>query len=160
MTTTKKSSRSPISLHARALVLLARREHSRRELAQKLARHATPDDDVPALLDTLEERKLLSEARFVEARVSTLAKRYGSARITRDLAQRGVTRDATKRAGIVARTTDLARARDVWQRRFGVQPSDALERAKQMRFLATRGFPFEVIQKLIGKGAVAGESDD
>ena len=150
MQTKKKSSRSPLSLHGRALGLLARRDHSRRELGAKLARHAEPADDIPALLDDLEQRKLLSDERFAEARARSLSKRYGSTRIRQDLTQRGVASNLAKQASGAVRSSDVERARAIWTKRFGSPPTDALQRGKQMRFLAMRGFPFDVIRQVIG----------
>ncbi len=64
--------------------------------------------------------------------------------------------DAIARATGAARATEVARARDAWRRRFGAPPADALEKAKQMRFLRGRGFSFEAIRAVIG----AAEADD
>ena len=55
-----------------------------------------------------------------------------------------------------ARATEVGRARDAWRRRFGAPPADALEKAKQMRFLRGRGFSFEAIRHVIG----AAEEDE
>ena len=54
------------------------------------------------------------------------------------------------RATTDARATEVGRARDAWRRRFGAPPADALEKAKQMRFLRGRGFSFEAIRQVIG----------
>jgi regulatory protein len=51
-----------------------------------------------------------------------------------------------------ARETDLEAARAVWLRKFGAPPRDAAERGKQMRFLAGRGFPADVVRKVVGGG--------
>ena len=47
-----------------------------------------------------------------------------------------------------ARGTELARAQEVWRRRFGHPPADAAERARQMRFLAGRGFEGDIIRRV------------
>lgn len=47
------------------------------------------------------------------------------------------------------RGTELERAREVWRRKFGRPPADAAERAKQMRFLAARGFSGEAVRRAI-----------
>jgi hypothetical protein len=77
-------------LKARALRYLARREHSRDELARKLAPHAESPELLEALLRELESRKQLSNERFAEARASWLARKYGAARIRQDLKSKGV----------------------------------------------------------------------
>jgi len=58
--------------------------------------------------------------------------------------------DAIARATGDARATEATRAREAWRRRFGAPPGDALEKAKQMRFLRGRGFSFEAIRAVIG----------
>jgi len=60
---------------------------------------------------------------------------------------------AIARATGDARASEVARARDAWRRRFGAPPADALEKAKQMRFLRGRGFSFEAIRAVIGAAA-------
>jgi len=60
-----------------------------------------------------------------------------------------------ERATAAARSTEVARARDAWRRRFGAPPADALEKARQMRFLRGRGFSFEAIRQVVGAGEEA-----
>jgi regulatory protein len=147
--------RPPRDLRERALGLLARREHSRVELARKLRPHAESAEALVALLDELEKRKLLSDARYAEARSHSLGRRFGSARIAHELRASGVASTLVDAAVRQARGADLERAREAWAKRFGRAPADALERAKQMRFLQGRGFGLDVIRKVI-----AGADDD
>ena len=69
------------TLRERALGLLARREHSRVELARKLAPHAESAEELEALLDDLCARRLLSDERYVEMRLNARAARFGNARL-------------------------------------------------------------------------------
>ncbi len=138
------------SLRARALALLARREHTRLELGRKLARYCEDSAEVGAVLDEFERRGWLSEARFVEQTVAARRERFGAAWIAHELAERGVSRAAVTEAAAGLRGGDLEAARNVWRRRFGKRPADARERARQMRFLAGRGFSAEVIRKILG----------
>ena len=81
------------SLLARAIALLARREHSRAELARKLMRRLDEGQDrsdVDAVLDELERRRLLSDERFAKSLVRTRAPRFGEARLKLELKTRGV----------------------------------------------------------------------
>ncbi|HKO87311.1 MAG TPA: recombination regulator RecX [Burkholderiales bacterium] len=135
------------TLRERAIGLLARREHSRAELARKLIAHIVEGDDLSALLDDLERRKLLSDQRYAEARAHSLAPRYGSARIVQELRMQGVA-DTTQVAAAL-RSTEIARARGAWLKRFGKTPQSAEEKAKQYRFLQARGFSSEAIQRVI-----------
>ena len=144
-----------ISLKARALRYLSAREHSRLELARKLARYAQEGDDIEALLDTLEAAKLLSQARFSESLIHRRAHRYGNSRILSELQSHGIDADALVdiKAGLAS--GEVARAREVWRKKFKQIPASAEERAKQMRFLLQRGFSHRAIQ-----AAVKGGDDD
>lgn len=164
--------RERLSLKARALQWLAQREHSRAELRRKLLRVARAEaaqrlaavdaaaqqPDTPAgcadaercveqLLDWLQQHRYLSEARFVESRVQARAARYGNLRIRQELAQHGLAPDESTARQL--RESELARARAVWQRKFGAPAADAQERARQMRFLAQRGFSSDVVRKVV-----------
>jgi regulatory protein len=142
--------RREISLLARALGYLARREHSRAELARKLASHAASAEQLNQLLDDLEAKKLLSEARFVEVLARSRGERFGAARIKQELRAHGVQADLVRSTVSDLQKSELDRARAIWQRRFGAVAPDAAGRAKQMRFLAARGFSAEVVRKVVG----------
>ena len=143
-------------LLARAVALLARREHSRAELARKLLRRLEEGQDradVDAVLDDLQRRKLLSDERFAASLVRTRAPRYGAARLKLDLKARGVpaaiAAEALDQLGAGAGGSELDRARAVWSRRFGAAPQSLAERARQSRFLEARGFSSEVIRQVL-----------
>ena len=150
--------RQRLSLKARARQWLAQREHSRSELRRKLLRVARaeqaeagdcaePEQCVDRLLDWLQQHRYLSEVRFVESRVQARSARYGNLRIRQELAQHGLSPDEQTLQQL--RDTELARARAVWQRKFGQVPVDAHERARQMRFLAQRGFSAAVVRQVL-----------
>lgn len=138
-----------MTLRLRAMNFLARREHSRAELARKLVSHGEPDE-VEALLDQLEQEKLLSNSRYVEMLAHARAGKHGSLRLKADLRAKGVPDGEMAAALEAARTLDLAAARAVWQKKFGAPANDAAERSRQFRFLAGRGFPVDVIARVIG----------
>ena len=138
------------SLRARALKLLARREHSRAELARKLSVHAEDPAEVERVLDDFERRGWLSEHRVVEQLVHARRSRYGARRIERDLLQKGVSADAVAAALAGLKAGELEAVREVWRRKFGGrQPRGPADRARQVRFLQGRGFGLEVILKVI-----------
>lgn len=143
-----------MTLRERALNLLARREHSRAELARKLALHGEADA-IAALLDTLEREGLLSNQRYAENLASARAGRHGSLRLKADLRDKGVSEEVVAEVVREARAGDLESARAVWAKKFGQPPADAAERARQMRFLAGRGFPLDVVRRVVG-----GDLDD
>lgn len=144
------------SLLARAIALLARREHSRAELARKLMRRLEEGQDradVDAVLDDLQRQKLLSDERFAAALVRTRAARYGAARLRLDLKARGVpaaiAAEALNQLDAGDGDSEFDRARAVWSRRFGTAPQSLAERARQTRFLELRGFSSDVIRKVL-----------
>ena len=164
--------RAAVTLKAKALAYIAQREHSRVELRRKLlsflarqARAAAANDtpaaappdaaaDEPSaeqrvdeLLDWLAAKDLLSTERFVETRVQARVARFGTLRIRQELARHGVELDAATREQLAA--SELARARAVWTKRFGVAPADLAERARQARFLGARGFGPEVVRRVL-----------
>ncbi|MFA9438950.1 recombination regulator RecX [Uliginosibacterium sp. sgz301328] len=137
-------------LKSHALRLLATREHSRSELRRKLNSRAQEGDDVEAVLDRMSETGLQSDERFAESYVRSRSGRVGSARLRRELAERGVSPDMAEEALAEALPDDeMSRARAVWQKKFAAAPADAREWAKQARFLQGRGFPVDIIRKLL-----------
>ena len=139
----------PVSLRDRALRFLAQREHSRRELERKLAPHADDPATLQSLLDDLERRNQLSDRRYAEARARMLSRKFGSARIEHDLRAHGVDGEAAEAAALEARATEFDRAREVWRRKFGQAAANIKERARQARFLQSRGFSAEVINRIL-----------
>lgn len=128
---------------------LARREHSRAELARKLSQHGEADD-IATLLDQLERENLLSNARYAESLAHSRAGRHGSLRLKSELREKGVPEGILAEVVSQARDGDLAAARAVWSKKFGEPPADARERAKQQRFLLGRGFPGEIVRRVVG----------
>jgi len=139
------------TLRERAIAYLAQREHSRIELARKLARHADDSAEIPPLLDELVRRKLLSDERYAEGRANALARKFGATRIAWELRAKGVGDAAIAQATRAVRETELTRAREAWAKRFGRAPCSAAERAKQIRFLQGRGFSFDAIRRVVGR---------
>jgi regulatory protein len=137
----------------RALRFLARREHSRTELARKLAVHAGNPDEVERVLDACEQRGWLSERRMVEQLVHARRSRFGARRIERDLRQKGISEEAVSAALAGLKDGELDAARSVWRRKFGgKQPRRPADRARQVRFMQGRGFDLEVVLKVLKGG--------
>ena len=137
------------SLRSRALGLLARREHSRAELQRKLCPHTEDAQELTELLDDFTRRGWLSDARFAEALVHDKQAKFGTSRLAYELRERGVEDSVIREQMATLKDSELDRARQVWQSKFGVLPEDAKIRAKQMRFLQSRGFSFDVIGKVL-----------
>ena len=144
-----------LSLKGRALRLLAGREHSRAELERKLAEHETEPGELARVLDELQAKGFISDQRVAESVLHRRASRFGAARIRRELQDKGLDAETVRQSVDALRATELERARAVWRRKFAEPAADAAGRAKQMRFLAARGFAPETIRRV-----VSGAEDD
>ena len=136
-------------LKARALRLLARREHSRAELARKLAPQAESPEGLAQLLDTLASKRQLSDERYAEERARQLARKYGAARIRQDLLAKGISADTAARLSSVSGRDDVERARAIVERKYRTPATTIEERARRTRFLRSRGFSHEVIRAVL-----------
>jgi len=137
---------TPVELKVRALRHLTRREHSRAELARKLAPHAESLQALELLLAELAQRKQLSDERYAETRAHWLSRKYGAAKIRHDLKAHGVA-DA-----VIARVStegDLEKAKAILARKYREPAATREEKAKRARFLQSRGFSYDVIRRLI-----------
>jgi regulatory protein len=135
-----------IELRARALRLLARREHSRAELERKLSPRAESPQALQSLLDSLEQKKQLSDERYASERARVLARKFGAARVRRDLKARGVDRELIDR---ISSEGELERASVILHRKYREPAATREERARRMRFLQSRGFSSEIIHRLL-----------
>jgi regulatory protein len=142
-----------LSLKGRALRALSQREHSRVELARKLAPHAESAEQLDRVLDELQRGSFLSDLRFAQSLAHRRSARYGLRRIERELGTHGLEDGLAQSVLGPLRDTERDRAREVWRKRFGSLPKDAAERARQQRFLAQRGFAAETIFWVLRHGA-------
>lgn len=155
-----RSGLAGLSLKGRALKYLAAREHSRAELARKLAPHAESPEQIDPLLDELERLGWLSAERVVDSVIHRRSARFGSARIRQELVAKGVDLAEHGDALAALRNSDFQRARDAWQRRYGDCPAaDAKERARQARFLMARGFPADIVARIVRGAGAATDAD-
>ncbi len=149
----RRAMTAPPSLKGRALRLLGTREYSRLELERKLAPHAEDPEALRVALDDLQAKGFINDQRVVESVLHRRAATFGEARIRRELQQKGLDADAAS----VLRGSELERARALWLRKFGhtaqgVDPfskEGMAERARQMRFLAARGFGGDTIRRVV-----------
>jgi regulatory protein len=145
----------------RALRLLARREHSARQLRTKLTRRGAGEEPADEALDggldellaTLERQGLQSDARFAELLVrSRLSQHYGPLRIAAELRLAGV------EASLIAAAIEAADAdwdtgaAAALRKRFGNAGTRRAEQARQFRYLLGRGFEAETLRRLLGGG--------
>jgi regulatory protein len=144
------SKKPELNLHTRAMRYLVRREYSRAELHAKLLLKAAPDDNVDGVLDELAARGWLSDSRAAEQLVRMRRNRFGMQRITYELRKKGIGEDLIHDALPQMRDTELEAARSIWQKKFGIAPENGKEKAKQLRFMQSRGFMPDVIFKVLG----------
>jgi len=137
--------------------MLARREHSRLELARKLARYTEDPAEIEQVLGDLERRGWLSERRVVEQVAASRRRRFGARRIVHELREKGISEDAIGAALPQLKDSELAAARAVWRRKFGALPANARDKARQIRFLQGRGFDPDVIRQLLKSDETADE---
>jgi regulatory protein len=142
-------------LRSRALACLARREYTRIELARKLAPYCEDRDEIAALLDDFTQRGWLNETRYAEMLVQARQDKFGSRRIIHELREKGVSEETIAATLPEVQENELETARAAWVKKFGAAPADAREKAKQMRFLAGRGFCADTIRRV-----VQGKEDD
>ncbi len=143
------AARPPKSAKARAIAALARRDYSRTELRARLLATGAAPDEADAALDEVSSLGYLSDARFAQAEVSRKTGAWSRRAIAASLRDKGV---AAEIAGAALAAHD-ADDRDVmialWRRRFGAPPADERDKARQVRFLQSRGFPLSAILRLL-----------
>jgi regulatory protein len=145
----KMLSIATLSLKGRALRALAAREHSRAELTRKLASFETEEGELAKILDELAAKGYLNEQRVADSLAHRRGLKLGTARVVQELKAKGVDADAVAQASAALKATEHERAAAVWRKKFGAAPAD-VDRMKQMRFLASRGFAPDVIRRVVG----------
>ena len=140
-------------IRTRALNLLARREHSYRELYQKLIRAESDPQEINDVLADLVTNHSLSDERFAQSYLRVRAEKgFGPERIRAELLQRGVSIDLVEACLQTEKKLWVKRGKKLKQKKFTVTEEanqlDAKTRAKQMRFFYSRGFSAEQIQQI------------
>ena len=134
-----------------AVRLLARREHSRRELARKLGSRGHPNNLIDEIVRGLARDGLQSDDRFAQAFVrSALGRGQGPLKIRAGLTERGVDSDIASAYFDLDAHEWSERAASALRKRFGSAPvENRAEWAKRARFLAGRGFPSDIVAKVL-----------
>lgn len=146
-------------IRVRAITYLSRREYSRVELCKKVMLslrgfgcEGVPDNDltiVNEILDDLTRQNWQSDERVAVSAARTKGERFGAARVKHELKQQGLSSELIAAQVDELKQTEYARALAVWRSKFGTPPVDLKEKAKQIRFMAGRGFDFDVINRII-----------
>jgi recX family len=139
-------------LMARAVDSLSRVEQPRRELERRLIKgleDSETKEDVKAVLDRLEEMKLLSDQRFAEMKVRSAAPRMGDRKLQAELRRSGVDEATVRAAMEQLDEPEELRCWRVWCRKWSELPKDWKTREKMIRYLSYRGFGMGAIQKVL-----------
>ena len=137
------------SLKGRALRLLSGREHSRAELVRKLAGFEEEPGTLARVLDELQAKGFIDEQRVIESVLHRRAAKLGLARLRQELQGKGLDPQAVTQALAGLQGSERERALAVWRKKFGAPPLDAPAAARQMRFLASRGFDADTIRRIV-----------
>ena len=137
------------SIRNSALDILARREHTRLELTRKLKAKDFSDSEIEEQLEVLMHEGLQSDERYTESYVHMRRKRgYGPLKIKQELQQRGVSSELVDSFVEFNDEVWLDTACQAYEKKFGTVALDSVnDRAKRMRFLQSRGFTGDIIQK-------------
>lgn len=160
--------KSQLSLLARAIAILSRREHSEKELRLKLQRYTHDFDEIESVISRLQRENWQSDERFVESFVQSREQRWGNQKILQALSQHDLDHEKLTDLKEDLKDSEYQRAREVWIKRFGAKygthsydvdsvtddeqlsfEEQAKEKARQMRFLASRGFSADVVYKVV-----------
>jgi len=137
-------------LRRHAIMLLTRREHSARELSQKLIARGYAAGLMPSLLQDLMQEGLQSDSRFAESYMRfRREKGFGPIHIRKELQQRGVSEDVISAIVDVRDQMWLEYLESARKKRFGQElPQNLKDRARQTRFLTNRGFSQDQIASI------------
>ncbi len=141
----------PIEARKKAMDYLARREHGRQELLAKLTKFGFDANVADNAIAQLMDDGLQSDQRYVDVFIqSRIHQGKGPVKVRADLRERGIN-DGLIDSGLVEAGQDwIALAREVWAKKFGPdQPAGFKEKARQMRFLQSRGFDAGQIQAAV-----------
>ncbi len=134
--------------YQKAIAILARRDHSVREVRDKLSRDYS-ESEIDESIDRLIQDKYLSESRFIESFLrSRLSLGQGPVKILHEFGQKGIDKEQVEACDDWHNVDFSAIAREVRVKRFGHQPpKDFKEKQKQSAFLSRRGFFPEQIKE-------------
>ena len=138
------------TIRIKAMDLLARREHSVKELLRKLCERYEETELIADVVRQLSEDNLVSDSRFAEMYIrSRIGRQFGPVKIKNDLRERGVSEDKIRFALNEANQNWLQLIQELSDKKYGkTLPSEAKETAKRMRFFQSRGFDTDCIRSV------------
>tara|TARA_Y100000741_G_scaffold292696_1_gene232968 strand:- start:645 stop:1139 length:495 start_codon:yes stop_codon:yes gene_type:complete len=135
----------------KAMDFLALREYGQKELINKLRSKGFSDEVSSSVVERLTEDGLQNDSRFIESFIRSRIKQgKGQLKITQELEQKNLPSQSIFRALDNLDMNWLELAHEVRIKKFGNNlPADFNKKAKQIRFLQSRGFENEIIRKIL-----------
>jgi len=145
----EEKARPKISLIGRAIKYLSNREYSQFELRNKLLPYAGSQEELDEVITKLLEKGYLSNQRFTQSYISSKSSKFGIRKITQVLQQHQLAPEMLKLELGKLKESEFQRCYEVWEKKFGTLTTEPNALAKQIRFLASRGFPQEIIMGIV-----------
>ena len=150
---TNNPNKNQLQLKKRALYYLAKRDYSRMELGRKILVYSESLEiskaDLGLVLDELEEKDWLSDDRFSEQFVLSRKRKFGARKIAHELKLRGVNESIISRVLRDIKDDEFLLAKQIWEKKFNQIPITIDEKAKQIRFMQSRGIEVAIIHQIL-----------
>ena len=145
--------KNQVQLKKRALYYLGKRDYSRVELGRKILAYSESLEinkaDLELVLDELEEKDWLSDDRFSEQFVLSRKRKFGARKIAHELKLRGVNELIISRVLRDIKDDEFLLAKKIWEKKFNQIPITIDEKAKQIRFMQSRGIEVAIIHQIL-----------
>ena len=145
----EQTARPTISLLGRAIRYLSYREHSQFGLKKKLIPHAQSEQELDEVITKLIAKGYLSNERFTESFIAMKSQKYGARRIAQELQQHHLEPSMLKEQLNKIKEFEPQKCYELWVKKFAQVSKDPKEIARQVRFLANKGFSQEVIMRIV-----------
>ena len=150
---TNNPNKNQLQLKKRALYYLGKRDYSRVELGRKILTYSESLEiskaDLELVLDELEEKDWLSDDRFSEQFVLSKKRKFGARKIAHELKLRGVNESIISRVLRDIKDDEFLLAKKIWEKKFNQIPITIDEKAKQIRFMQSRGIEVAIIHQIL-----------
>ena len=150
---TNNINKNQLQLKKRALYYLGKRDYSRVELGRKILTYSESLEvskaDLESVLNELEEKDWLSDDRFSEQFVLSKKRKFGARKIAHELKLRGVDESIISRALREIKDDEFLLAKKIWEKKFNQTPITIDEKAKQIRFMQSRGIEVVIIHQIL-----------
>ena len=150
---TNNLNKNQLQLKKRALYYLGKRDYSRVELGRKILTDSESlkisKADLELILNELEEKDWLSDDRFSEQFVLSKKRKFGARKIAHELKLRGVSESIISRVLSDIKDDKFLLAKKIWEKKFNQIPITIDEKAKQIRFMQSRGIEVAIIHQIL-----------